>query len=81
MLDEITSGLDPQSEIKVVEALKNRAKEENQIVLCISHRSQPLLMSDEVIFFKDGEVDAIGKHERLFETNENYKMMLKAVSE
>ncbi len=81
LLDEITSGLNPQSEIKVVEALKNRAKEENQIVLCISHRSQPLLMSDEVIFFKDGEVDAIGKHERLFETNENYKMILKAVSE
>lgn len=81
LLDEITSGLDPQSEIKVVEALKNRAKEENQIVLCISHRLQPLLMSDEVIFFKDGEVDEIGKHERLFETNENYKIMLKAVSE
>ncbi len=81
LLDEITSGLDPQSEIKVVEALKRRAKKENQIVLCISHRLQPLSISDEVIFFKDGGIDARGKHEILLETNDSYKIMLKAVSE
>ena len=81
LLDEITSALDPESEIKIIQTVKNRVRKNNQIVLCISHRIPPLSIADEVIFFKDGKINAKGKHEMLYETNDNYKIMLKGESE
>jgi ABC-type multidrug transport system fused ATPase/permease subunit len=81
LLDEITSALDPQSEIGIIQAVKKRVIKEKQIVLCISHRVFPLSIADEVLFFADGKIQAREKHEILLETNDTYKALLVEVPE
>lgn len=81
LLDEITSALDPQSEINIIYSVKKRVLKKNQIAIFISHRIPPLSMADEVVFFKDGEIYAKGKHNVLLETNERYKAMVAEAAE
>ena len=79
LLDEITSALDPKSELAILRALKERSMKNNQIILCISHRVAPLEMADQVIFFANGQINEKAPHQKLVETNDAYRKLLTEV--
>jgi ATP-binding cassette, subfamily B, bacterial len=54
ILDEPTTGLDPQSEQLVLDALRRLMEERTTIV--ISHHEAPILAADEVLVVDDGRI-------------------------
>lgn len=80
LLDEITSALDPRSELAILQALKERSLKNNQIIVCISHRVPPLKIADQVIFFANGRIHEKATHQKLVETNDEYRKLLMEVT-
>ncbi len=76
LLDEVVEAIDPDAEKLILESVKEWAMQERMIVLCVSHRTYPLSIADEVIFMQDGVVEAVGKHEKLLEQNSEYRVLI-----
>ena len=66
ILDESTSSLDPQSEVRLVHALKRRHSGGSILVL-ITHRRDLAEMADQILFLQDGCLKADGRHSDLME--------------
>ena len=68
ILDEATSGLDPESEEKVQETLAWFHNKKKTIII-ITHRLSTIKYCDSIIFLKQGKPAVSGTHERLLNEN------------
>lgn len=70
VFDEITSGIDLESEGIILETLRELS--EQAIVLFISHRLYNVLLADQVLVFEDGQVVESGSPEELKQSNGHF---------
>ena len=76
ILDEATSSLDTQSEIKIQQALQNLSKGRTTIV--IAHRLSTVTNADQIIVIKNGQVAETGNHKTLLKQKGEYAILVKA---
>ena len=74
VLDEATSNLDPETEVKVEGAL--RALLEGRTSIVIAHRLRSAERADRVVMVDDGEIIAEGTHEQLVDTSAPYQELV-----
>lgn len=79
ILDEATSGYDIESEHNMNELLTTDLKETTIIV--VTHRQSILTKLDRIIMLGNNGIMDIGTHEELYGRNEEYRRMVKPVSE
>ena len=65
LCDEVTSGLDPESEDEVVNLLRNVAHDGNRLVLSVTHSLKHLLFYDAVVVLYKGVLAYAGSPELL----------------
>ncbi len=70
VLDEPTEGLDPVTEKKMMEALKQQTT--GRTLLLITHRLIDLDWMDHIVMLDQGRVIAQGNHEELLKNNRRY---------
>ena len=63
ILDEPTAALDPQTEIALVQALRDASR--GRLVIVIAHRLSTIRQADRIVFLEEGEIRDIGSHEAL----------------
>ena len=73
VLDEATSSLDSESELKVQNAIDNLVK--NRTVIIIAHRLSTIKTANKIIVFEKGKIIEIGNHEQLMNNNGKYKKL------
>lgn len=72
ILDEPCASMDMESTVSAEELISEYAKENNSVVIIITHSvSQAARISDEVIFFKDGTLETSGKNPAIFDNPQN----------
>ncbi len=74
VLDEATSNLDPETEVKVERALHALLSGRTSIV--IAHRLRSAERSDRVVMIDSGVIIAEGTHSELAETSESYRELV-----
>ena len=74
ILDEISSALDVENEMKIQESLNSLIK--GKTVIIISHRLKSIENVDKIVVMKDGKVESEGKHAELLQTSPLYKTMI-----
>lgn len=73
IMDEATASTDPENEAMIQKALSAAAKEKTLIV--IAHRLSTIVNADQIAFVKNGTIHAIGTHQQLLKTCEDYRKM------
>jgi len=63
ILDEPTSALDPDTEMRLLSALREAARD--RIVLLVSHRLSTVRDADQILFLRDGRIEERGTHAEL----------------
>ncbi|HKC52732.1 MAG TPA: ATP-binding cassette domain-containing protein, partial [Myxococcota bacterium] len=63
ILDEPTSALDPDTEQRLLAALREAAR--GRIVLLVSHRLSSVREADQILFLRDGRIEERGTHAEL----------------
>lgn len=72
LLDEPNAALDAISEKKIFQTFKRLVK--GKIGIIISHRISSIKdMVDQIVVFRDGNIEAIGSHTELLQTSQTYK--------
>jgi ABC-type multidrug transport system fused ATPase/permease subunit len=61
VLDEATAGLDPETESKLLQSIRQNCAGG----IIISHKIEPIKLCDEIIVFEDGRIIQRGNHEQL----------------
>jgi len=56
LCDEVTSGLDPKAEDEVIQLLHQLSREENRVVITVTHSLRRIKMYDSVIVLYDGRL-------------------------
>ena len=79
IFDEATSNIDVESEDKIMQVVKNLAKE--KLVILISHRLANVVKADQIFVIKDGEVVETGNHTNLVEKEGVYSKLFFAQQE
>lgn len=79
VFDEMTEGLDPESEVCVLNAIKRRVTE-GALIICASHKLETLKTVNKVILLKDGKIECVASHETILSNNENYRTLLGEVT-
>ncbi|KIE48278.1 ABC transporter family protein [Clostridium argentinense CDC 2741] len=74
LLDEISSSLDVEHEMKIQESLNKLIMDKTVVI--ISHRLKSIENADKIIVMNSGKVDAVGTHEEVLETSSIYKNMI-----
>jgi len=74
ILDDSVSAVDTKTEKIILEGLKR--VRENKTTILIAHRVSTIEKMDKIIFVEDGKINAVGKHEELYSTNEEYRNMV-----
>ncbi|PQD97113.1 ABC transporter ATP-binding protein [Pradoshia eiseniae] len=76
ILDEASSALDPITELKINEAIRERKK--RQTVIIISHRLSTVLSADRIIVMEEGRIMESGTHHELVNREQGiYSRMFK----
>ncbi|MAW75293.1 MAG: hypothetical protein CMG09_05135 [Candidatus Marinimicrobia bacterium] len=75
ILDEATSSLDSESEVKVQKAIDNLVKD--RTVVMIAHRLSTIKNADEIFVFDNGEIKERGNHIDLYKQNGIYANLYK----
>lgn len=78
VLDETTSGLDPQSDALAVAMLRERLHR-GTTLLMITHRIANVMMADQVLFLSGGTLAGIGPHRQLMEQSAEYRSFWNSV--
>ena len=73
ILDEATSSLDSESEIKVQEAIDRLMKD--RTVFVIAHRLSTVVNSDKIVVLKGGSIVEEGTHDELLHKNGEYRRL------
>ncbi|MCR6793849.1 putative ABC transporter ATP-binding protein [Bacillus paranthracis] len=73
VLDEPTIGLDPKTELSLIETMFSATEEKT--VIWITHHLVGIEHVDEVIFLDRGKIVMQGSHEQLLKENEKYRML------
>lgn len=73
ILDEPTSALDPLAEKKLYDTMNSII--DNKMMIIISHRLQSVMLCDEIIYLKYGEIVETGSHKELIRNGRNYSKM------
>jgi ATP-binding cassette, subfamily B, bacterial len=63
ILDEPTSALDPETERRLLAALREAARD--RIVLLVSHRLSTVREADQILFLREGRIVERGTHQEL----------------
>ncbi|HTO69994.1 MAG TPA: ABC transporter ATP-binding protein [Myxococcota bacterium] len=63
ILDEPTSALDPDTESRVLGALRHAVRD--RIVLLVSHRLSAVREADQILFLREGRIEERGTHAEL----------------
>ncbi len=71
ILDEATSSLDTESEMKVQSAIESLMKDRTAIV--IAHRLSTIINADQILVIENGRIVEKGRHEDLLGNNGPYK--------
>lgn len=66
ILDESTSSLDPASEIRLIDALRQERTGRSTLIL-ITHRRGLTEIADQVLFLRDGHLVGVGPHAALLQ--------------
>ena len=75
IFDDCLSAVDPETEEKIISALRKNYKEKTMIV--ITHRLKVLKDADIIIVFDEGEMIEKGNHEQLMDLDGMYARMFK----
>ncbi len=78
VFDEVTSNIDSESEEKIMDVIRNLAKEKT--VLMISHRLENVKSADNIILLKNGRIAESGTHEELMNNRGGYYEMYSSQS-
>ena len=73
ILDEATSSLDSESEIKVQQAIDNLLID--RTVIMIAHRLSTIKNADRIFVFDDGEIVESGTHNELYNSKGIYRKL------
>ena len=79
LLDEISSALDPQNQLKIIRALENLKKGRTQII--VAHRLESIVNADQIALVDRGRIIASGNHESLMKDCAQYREMWKLYRE
>ncbi|MFX1320133.1 MAG: ABC transporter ATP-binding protein [Promethearchaeota archaeon] len=71
ILDDSTSAIDSNTEDKIQRAIQNILKDRTTIL--ITHRLSQIRWADLIIVLKKGEISAVGTHEDLLKSSEEYQ--------
>jgi ATP-binding cassette subfamily B protein len=74
ILDDSVSAVDTKTERTILENL--RATRAGKTTILIAHRISTIETMDRVLFIDNGRLAGFGKHEELYETNEEYRKMV-----
>jgi ABC-type multidrug transport system fused ATPase/permease subunit len=66
ILDECTSGLDPESSRAVENAVSELVKEGGRTTLIITHKENMIRVADRVVVMKNGEIVEVGTFEEVY---------------
>ncbi len=73
ILDEPTVGLDPKTELDLLETMFESLKDKT--VILITHHLIGIEKMDKIIFLDKGQIAMSGSHDELMETNERYRQL------
>ncbi len=74
ILDDSVSAVDTKTERAILENLRQTRK--NKTTILIAHRISTVEQMDKIIFIDDGEIRAVGTHQALYQTCEEYRTMV-----
>ena len=71
ILDDSTSAIDSATEDRIQRAIERAAQDRTMFL--ITHRLSQIRRADLIVVMRQGQVAAIGEHERLMEESEAYR--------
>jgi len=74
ILDDSVSAVDTKTEKTILENL--RTTRAGKTTILIAHRISTIEKMDKILFIENGRLEAVGKHQELYETNEAYRKMV-----
>ena len=74
ILDDSVSAVDTKTERTILENL--RTTRAGKTTILIAHRISTIEKMDKILFIDDGLLAAVGTHEELYQTNEEYRKMV-----
>lgn len=74
ILDDSVSAVDTKTERSILENLRETRK--NKTTILIAHRISTIRNMDKIIFVDDGEIRAVGTHDELYSSCEEYRTMV-----
>lgn len=76
VLDEATAFMDPENEEKMNEAISEVIR--GKTVIVIAHRLHTIVRADQICVLNQGKIDAVGTHEELLQSCEEYRKLWNA---
>lgn len=71
LLDEATASMDAINESEITESIKELMKGKTLIV--VAHHLKTITSADQIVVLDEGEVRAVGTHEKLYHSNRLYR--------
>lgn len=73
ILDEATASTDPENEALIQKALN--AATQGKTLMVVAHRLSTIVHAQQIALIKDGQIEAIGTHQKLLESCPEYRTM------